>query len=104
MTFGRYNRPGFLQATAKGIATAIASLPADVQQKAHVLYTAQGLPVKYVTDLGDPYQEQVEPRRSNARPVHVHPRRDGRARAACMSTAHAHRHARGMPTRRWSAA
>ena len=27
---------------------------------AHILYTAQGLPKKYVEDLSDPYQEQVE--------------------------------------------
>ena len=55
-----YNRPGFLQATAKSIADTIGSLPRDAQASAHVLYTAQGLPVKYVEDLGDPYQEQVE--------------------------------------------
>ena len=101
-----YNRPGFLQATAQSIKDAIASLPDEVKQSAHVLYTAQGLPRKcahrlhgpppplappplpppavawrrlrpcatcpcrvhapvprvcrYVEDLGDPYQEQVE--------------------------------------------
>jgi len=55
-----YNRPGFLQATAKGIADTLASLPRDARGTAHVLYTAQGLPRKYVDDLGDPYQEQVE--------------------------------------------
>jgi len=55
-----YNRPGFLEATAKGIESTIAKLPTAVQGQAHVLYTAQGLPRKYVEDLGDPYQEQVE--------------------------------------------
>jgi len=55
-----YNRPGFLQATAKGVAETLGTLPRDVQGTAHVLYTAQGLPRKYVDDLGDPYQEQVE--------------------------------------------
>ena len=56
MTFRRYNRPGFLQATAKGVAETLGTLPRDVQGTAHVLYTAQGLPRKYVDDLGDPYQ------------------------------------------------
>ena len=55
-----YNRPGFLEATAKGIASTIAGLPAELQKDAHILYTAQGLPKKYVEDLSDPYQEQVE--------------------------------------------
>ena len=55
-----YNRPGFLEATAKGIAAEISSLAAELQGKAHILYTAQGLPRKYVEDLSDPYQEQVE--------------------------------------------
>ena len=55
-----YNRAGFLSATAKGIKDTISTLPAAVQGKAHLLYTAQGLPRKYVETLGDPYQEQVE--------------------------------------------
>ena len=55
-----YNRPGFLSAMAKNIHDSLQSLPADARANAHILYTAQGLPVKYVTDLGDPYQEQVE--------------------------------------------
>ena len=55
-----YNRPGFLAATAKGIKETIATLPEASREGAHILYTAQGLPKKYVEDLGDPYQEQVE--------------------------------------------
>ena len=55
-----YNRPGFLAATAKGIKETIATLPEGCREGAHILYTAQGLPKKYVEDLGDPYQEQVE--------------------------------------------
>jgi len=55
-----YNRPGFLQAMAKNVNEALEGLPAEQRESAHILYSAQGLPVKYVTDLGDPYQEQVE--------------------------------------------
>jgi len=55
-----YNRPGFLSAMAKNIRDSLQSLPEEARARAHILYTAQGLPVKYVTDLGDPYQEQVE--------------------------------------------
>lgn len=55
-----YNRPGFLAAMAEKIHASLQTLPADARANAHILYTAQGLPVKYVTDLGDPYQEQVE--------------------------------------------
>ena len=49
---------GFLEATAKSIRSTLSSLPAPAD--AHILYTAQGLPRKYVEDLGDPYAEQVE--------------------------------------------
>jgi len=55
-----YNRQGFLCATAKVIKATIATLPEGAREGAHLLYTAQGLPKKYVEDLGDPYQEQVE--------------------------------------------
>jgi len=55
-----YNRPGFLSATANRIEESIQQLPSDKRSAAHVLYTAQGLPAKYVEELGDPYQEQVE--------------------------------------------
>jgi ferrochelatase len=55
-----YNRPGFLEATAKGIVETIRDIPEELQGEAHILYTAQGLPRKYVEDLNDPYQEQVE--------------------------------------------
>lgn len=53
-----YNRRGFLEATAEGIQQTLVSLPDP--EKAHVLYTAQGLPRKYIDDLNDPYQGQVE--------------------------------------------
>ena len=55
-----YNRPGFVETTAKGIVDTLSSLPEEVRDTAHVLYSAQGLPRKYVEDLGDPYQDQVE--------------------------------------------
>ena len=55
-----YNRPGYLAAMCSNIHQALQTLPEEKRATAHILYTAQGLPVKYVTDLGDPYQEQVE--------------------------------------------
>jgi ferrochelatase len=55
-----YNRPGFLEATAKRIRETMEKLPEAERAGAHILYSAQGLPRKYVEDLGDPYQEQVE--------------------------------------------
>ena len=53
-----YNRPGYLQVTARRVADAVASLPDG--SDAHILYSAQGLPRVYVENMGDPYQEQVE--------------------------------------------
>ena len=53
-----YNRRGFLRATARAVAEALAALP-DGGEGAHVLYSAQGLPRVYVEELGDPYEEQV---------------------------------------------
>ena len=55
-----YNRPGYLEAMAKNIHESLLTVDEEERGKAHIVYTAQGLPVKYVTDLGDPYQEQVE--------------------------------------------
>jgi len=55
-----YNRPKYITAMADSTETALASLPADDREGAHILFAAQGLPRTYVDDLGDPYQEQIE--------------------------------------------
>mmetsp|Transcript_11380 Transcript_11380/g.19105 ORF Transcript_11380/g.19105 Transcript_11380/m.19105 type:complete len:477 (+) Transcript_11380:28-1458(+) len=55
-----FNRQGFLQAASRAIVQAIGMLSPEDAKEAHVLYSAQGLPRKYIEDLGDPYQEQVE--------------------------------------------
>ena len=54
-----YNRAGFLSATARSIAQAMSPLSAEDREEAQIVYSAQGLPRKYVDDLGDPYEEQV---------------------------------------------
>jgi len=55
-----FNRPGYLESTARRIADAVASLPEGIREDAHILYSAQGLPRAYVENMGDPYEEQVE--------------------------------------------
>lgn len=53
-----YNRKGYLTAQAASIAQVVNSLPNP--KDAHILYSAQGLPRKYVDDLGDPYADQIQ--------------------------------------------
>ena len=58
-----FNRAGFLKASAQAIAKTLRTLPQSDEgslDDVHILYSAQGLPRKYVDELGDPYQEQVE--------------------------------------------
>ena len=57
-----YNREGYVNALAKLIA-AKCDLSADKPGGAsgpHVFFSAHGLPTKYVSELGDPYQKQTE--------------------------------------------
>lgn len=53
-----YDRPGYLQAMADLIAQALDRFenPDDV----HVFFSAHGVPVSYVEEAGDPYQEEIE--------------------------------------------
>ncbi|KAJ1639570.1 ferrochelatase [Pavlovales sp. CCMP2436] len=76
-----YNRPGYVSAMARLIEEQLLSaafLPAEqaaacaagdeaarqaaraLASEAHVFFSAHGLPQKYVTELGDPYQAQTE--------------------------------------------
>lgn len=57
-----YNREGYVNALAKLLA-AKCDLHADKpggSSAPHVFFSAHGLPTKYVSDLGDPYQKQTE--------------------------------------------
>jgi len=55
-----YNRPGFVTASARAIEASLRTVPEAKRADAVVLFSAQGLPRKYIEELGDPYQEQVE--------------------------------------------
>lgn len=54
-----FNRPGYVRASARAILRSLATLPEAERAAAHIVYSAQGLPRKYVEFLGDPYQGQV---------------------------------------------
>lgn len=68
----RYNRPGYVKAMARLVEETLLSptfAPAgdgsstdarSAASKPHVFFSAHGLPAKYVTELGDPYQAQTE--------------------------------------------
>ncbi len=53
-----YEHPGYLAAMAGLIATKIDSVPNP--DKAHVFFSAHGVPVSYVEEAGDPYQREIE--------------------------------------------
>jgi protoporphyrin/coproporphyrin ferrochelatase len=53
-----YEHPGYLDAMAGLIATKIDSVPNP--DKAHVFFSAHGVPVSYVEEAGDPYQREIE--------------------------------------------
>jgi len=55
-----YNRPGYLAAMVEVIRDAMRALPDGAVGRAHLLFSAQGLPRKYIDDLQDPYEEQTE--------------------------------------------
>lgn len=53
-----YKHPGYLQAMAHKIEQ---TLPQVVDpDKAHLFFSAHGVPVSYVEEAGDPYQQQIE--------------------------------------------
>lgn len=53
-----YNDPGYLQSMADLIGKELDKFPHPEQ--AHVFFSAHGVPVSYVEEAGDPYQEQIE--------------------------------------------
>lgn len=53
-----YDRPGYLQAMADLIAQELDQFPNPEQ--VHVFFSAHGVPVSYVEEVGDPYQAEIE--------------------------------------------
>jgi protoporphyrin/coproporphyrin ferrochelatase len=53
-----YKEPGYLQAMCELIATEIDKCPHP--DRAHVFFSAHGVPVSYVEEAGDPYQAEIE--------------------------------------------
>jgi protoporphyrin/coproporphyrin ferrochelatase len=53
-----FEHPGYLKAMADLIATEIDKCPNPSQ--AHIFFSAHGVPASYVTEGGDPYQEEIE--------------------------------------------
>jgi ferrochelatase len=53
-----YDSPGYLEAMADLIAQQLDQLPHPDQ--AHIFFSAHGVPVSYVEEVGDPYQREIE--------------------------------------------
>ncbi len=53
-----YDHPGYLQAMADLIAKELEQLPEP--DRAHIFFSAHGVPVSYVKEAGDPYQQEIE--------------------------------------------
>ncbi|NEP02628.1 MAG: ferrochelatase [Symploca sp. SIO2E9] len=53
-----YQQPGYLQAMAQLIAQELDEFPNPEQ--VHLFFSAHGVPLSYVTEAGDPYQEEIE--------------------------------------------
>lgn len=53
-----YDQPGYVSAMAQLIREEIDKCPEP--EKAHVFFSAHGVPVSYVEEAGDPYQEEIE--------------------------------------------
>lgn len=53
-----YNQPQYLQAMAQLIAQELDQCPNP--DSAHIFFSAHGVPVSYVTEAGDPYQQEIE--------------------------------------------
>jgi len=53
-----YQEPGYLQAMADLIRQELAKLPDP--DRAHIFFSAHGVPVSYVEEVGDPYQREIE--------------------------------------------
>ena len=53
-----YKRPGYLQAMAQLIAQQLDQF--SDPNKVHIFFSAHGVPVSYVEEAGDPYQQEIE--------------------------------------------
>ncbi|HEY9697107.1 MAG TPA: ferrochelatase [Trichocoleus sp.] len=53
-----YKRPGYLQAMAQLIAQQLEQSPNP--DNVHIFFSAHGVPVSYVEEAGDPYQQEIE--------------------------------------------
>lgn len=53
-----YKRPGYLQAMAQLIAQQLDQF--SDPSKVHIFFSAHGVPVSYVEEAGDPYQQEIE--------------------------------------------
>ena len=53
-----YQQPGYLQAMAQLIAQELDQFSSPDQ--VHIFFSAHGVPVSYVTEAGDPYQQEIE--------------------------------------------
>jgi ferrochelatase len=53
-----YKRPGYLQAMAQLIAQELDQFPNP--DEVHIFFSAHGVPVSYVEEAGDPYQQEIE--------------------------------------------
>lgn len=53
-----YNRQGYANAMARLIAESCDKF--EDPQAPHIFFSAHGLPLKYIEDLGDPYKTQTE--------------------------------------------
>jgi ferrochelatase len=52
------DEPGYVAAVARTVRQALAEVPADLLPQTRILFSAHGLPVRYV-EAGDPYPERV---------------------------------------------
>jgi len=55
-----YNREGYINAMARLVAQRIDAMQERHGVQGHVFFSAHGLPAKYIDELGDPYQQQIE--------------------------------------------
>ncbi|RMG14342.1 MAG: ferrochelatase [Cyanobacteria bacterium J055] len=53
-----YNRPGYIKAMAQAIARELDRLPNS--DEIHIFFSAHGVPLSYVEEAGDPYQQEIE--------------------------------------------
>jgi ferrochelatase len=53
-----YRQPGYLQAMAQLIVEELDQFPNPDQ--VHIFFSAHGVPLSYVTEAGDPYQQEIE--------------------------------------------